>query len=99
MGLHISHLGADDGVPMIQAYYYDGDYINIFTQEIINSCSWSQELTHESTTCSSPSSSETASLEDFPALPTQGPNCGSRGLHSCPQPGGLPKSRSLFPLT
>ena len=62
---------ADDGVPMIQAYYYDGDYINIFTQEIINSCSWSQELTHESTTCSSPSSSEAASLEDFPALPTQ----------------------------
>merc|ERR1712004_836589 len=62
---------ADDGVPMIQAYYYDGDYINIFTQEIINSCSWSQELTHESTTCSSPNSSEAASLEDFPALPTQ----------------------------
>merc|ERR550525_1113000 len=62
---------ADDGVPMIQAYYYDGDYINIFTQEIINSCSWSQDLTHESTTCSSPNSSEAASLEDFPALPTQ----------------------------
>merc|ERR1712107_505911 len=49
----------------------DGDYINIFTQEIINSCSWSQDLTHESTTCSSPSSLEAASLEDFPALPTQ----------------------------
>merc|ERR1712012_417186 len=50
---------------------YDGDYINIFTQEVINSCSWSQDLTQESTTCSSPSSSEAASLEDFPALPTQ----------------------------
>lgn len=29
---------ADDGLPMVQAYYYDGDYINIFTQEIIDAC-------------------------------------------------------------
>jgi len=29
---------ADDGLPMVQAYYYDGDYINIFTQEIIDTC-------------------------------------------------------------
>merc|ERR1711892_1084332 len=29
---------ADDGLPMAQAYYYDGDYINIFTQEIIDAC-------------------------------------------------------------
>jgi len=29
---------ADDGIPMIQAYYYDGDYINIFTQEIVDAC-------------------------------------------------------------
>lgn len=29
---------AEDGIPMIQAYYYDGDYINIFTQEIIDTC-------------------------------------------------------------
>jgi len=62
---------ADDGVPMIQAYYYDGDYINIFTQDIINSCNLNQQLTRDnSTPCESPSSSEAASLEDFPALPT-----------------------------
>ena len=62
---------ADDGVPMIQAYYYDGDYINIFTQDIINSCSLSHQLTEESSPpCESPCSSEDASLEDFPALPT-----------------------------
>jgi len=29
---------ADDGLPMVQAYYYDGDYINIFTQEVIDTC-------------------------------------------------------------
>merc|ERR1712226_1804039 len=62
---------ADDGVPMIQAYYYDGDYINIFTQDIINSCNLNQQLSREnSPPCESPCSSEDASLEDFPALPT-----------------------------
>jgi hypothetical protein len=62
---------ADDGVPMIQAYYYDGDYINIFTQDIINSCNLNQQLTREnSTPCESPCSSEAVSLEDYPALPT-----------------------------
>jgi len=29
---------ADDGLPMVQAYYYDGDYISIFTQEVIETC-------------------------------------------------------------
>ena len=29
---------ADDGVAMVQAYYYDGDYVNLFTQEIIDTC-------------------------------------------------------------
>lgn len=29
---------ADDGVPMVQAYYYDGDYVNLFTQEVIDTC-------------------------------------------------------------
>ena len=62
---------ADDGVPMIQAYYYDGDYINIFTQDIINSCNLNQQLSREnSTPCESPCSSEAVSLEDYPALPT-----------------------------
>jgi len=27
-----------DGLPMVQAYYYDGDYINMFTQEVIDAC-------------------------------------------------------------
>jgi len=64
---------ADDGVPMIQAYYYDGDYINIFTQDIINSCTLNQQLSRENSTapCESPSSSEAVSLEDYPALPSQ----------------------------
>jgi len=29
---------ADDGIPMIQAYYYDGDYAELFSQEVINTC-------------------------------------------------------------
>merc|ERR1712083_340322 len=29
---------AEDGVAMVQAYYYDGDYVNLFTQEVIDTC-------------------------------------------------------------
>jgi len=37
--ISIQMLGmADDGVPMVQAYYYDGDYLNTFTQDIIDAC-------------------------------------------------------------
>jgi len=58
----------DDGLPMIQAYYYDGDYINIFTQEIINSCNINTQLTAASSSIQSPCSSEDLSHEDSPTL-------------------------------
>lgn len=29
---------AEDGVPVVQAYFYQGDYINLFTQEILEDC-------------------------------------------------------------
>ena len=29
---------AEDGLSMVQAYYYDGDYVNLFTQEVIDTC-------------------------------------------------------------
>lgn len=29
---------AEDGIPVIQAYFYQGDYINLFTQEILDDC-------------------------------------------------------------
>jgi len=29
---------AEDGVPVVQAYFYNGDYINLFTQEILEDC-------------------------------------------------------------
>ena len=29
---------ADDGTPVVQAYYYNGDIVNIFSQDIIKSC-------------------------------------------------------------
>lgn len=58
----------DDGLPMIQAYYYDGDYINIFTQEIINSCTINTQLTAASSGLQSPCSSEELSHGDSPIL-------------------------------
>jgi hypothetical protein len=42
---------ADDGIPMIQAYYYDGDYINIFTQEIIDSCTQTPDFITTESLC------------------------------------------------
>ena len=51
---------ADDGIPMIQAYYYDGDYINIFTQEIIEACN----MMTETNISASPSSSEEPAQEE-----------------------------------
>jgi len=44
---------ADDGLPMIQAYYYDGDYINLFSQQIIESCLSSTDTSASSSRCSS----------------------------------------------
>ena len=29
---------AEDGTPVVQAYYYNGDHVSIFSQDIINSC-------------------------------------------------------------
>ena len=29
---------ADDGVPVVQAYYYDGDYVQLFNQEVLDTC-------------------------------------------------------------
>jgi len=58
---------ADDGIPMIQAYYYDGDYINIFTQEIIDACRLSTDLT----VTESISSEEENQV--YPALPCNTP--------------------------
>jgi hypothetical protein len=29
---------AEDGLSMVQAYYYDGDFVNLFTQEVIDTC-------------------------------------------------------------
>ena len=29
---------AEDGVPMVQAYYYDGDYVKLFNQEVMDIC-------------------------------------------------------------
>jgi len=29
---------ADDGVPMVQAYYYDGDYVQLFNQDVLDIC-------------------------------------------------------------
>ena len=29
---------AEDGLSMVQAYYYDGDYVKLFTQEVIDTC-------------------------------------------------------------
>jgi len=29
---------AEDGIPVIQAYFYQGDYINLYTQEILDDC-------------------------------------------------------------
>ena len=29
---------ADDGIPVVQAYYYDGDYIQLFNQDVIDTC-------------------------------------------------------------
>jgi len=54
---------ADDGIPMVQAYYYDGDYINIFTQETIDSCTLNEDLISNESTCSSEQST------DFPVIP------------------------------
>jgi len=29
---------AEDGLPVVQAYYYDGDYIQLFNQDVIDTC-------------------------------------------------------------
>merc|ERR1711936_1145684 len=29
---------SDDGLPVVQAYYYDGDYVQLFNQDVINTC-------------------------------------------------------------
>jgi len=29
---------ADDGLPMVEAYYYDGDYLRTFNQEVMDTC-------------------------------------------------------------
>lgn len=54
---------ADDGIPMIQAYYYDGDYVHLFTQEIVDTCTISIETTK---IVKSRQSSESSSTEDIP---------------------------------
>jgi hypothetical protein len=37
---------AEDGVPVIQAYFYQGDFINLYTQEILEDCYRVYKLSH-----------------------------------------------------
>jgi len=72
---------ADDGLPMVQAYYYDGDYINMFTQEVIDACLVNMPASVEENATESNSSSsdsnwaeevedeEAKTAEDFEAAP------------------------------
>jgi len=83
----IQHLGfAEDGVPVIQAYFYQGDYINLFTQEILDDCRHvflrahpnyePAPITHET--------SETESVEDEE---TSEPEVYITGAESSPETG------------
>ena len=59
----------EDGLPMVQAYYYDGDYVQLFNQDVINTC-LAEVPPHllsplpESSSCSSPSSGTISSDEE-----------------------------------
>ena len=37
---------AEDGIPVIQAYFYQGDYINLYTQEILDDCYRVYKMSH-----------------------------------------------------
>jgi hypothetical protein len=60
---------ADDGLPMIQAYYYDGDYINVFSQQIVDSCTPACTPENMTPSTESPCSSEALSEAEYPSLP------------------------------
>jgi len=61
---------ADDGIPVVQAYYYDGDFVQLFNQDVLDTClaevpahlltPASSLCTSPTTTCSSAISSEEA---------------------------------------
>lgn len=55
---------AEDGIPMVQAYYYDGDYVRLFNQEVLDTCMTevpqslltpvTDDSSSDGTSCSSP---------------------------------------------
>jgi len=54
---------AEDGLSMVQAYYYDGDYVNLFTQEVIDTC-----LAEVPEHLLTPPSSEVSPMSESPSL-------------------------------
>ena len=80
---------ADDGLPMVQAYYYDGDYINIFTQEIIDACMTSipeeEDTTETEATASESNWAEEVEEEEAKAAGTSEVAPNSAEVASVPQ--------------
>jgi len=70
---------AEDGIPVVQAYYYDGDFVQLFNQEVLDICmaevpatllTPASSLSSSPTTCSSAISTISSSEEsDSPVSP------------------------------